>query len=362
MAGLILRTTQGATGIAALAVALYFLATAILDYEGNFLVFIWHAFAPTTTIILGIVIALRTLIRRNKAQSHSRFGSVTLLLLFVAALAPIIREWRFLSTPPRPSFNLAEASFAVFDMNLLGHRDITPQVFPEIRRRNPDIVLLQEVTPEIADKLKAELSVMYPCQIADPRPGSYGMATLTRHPCEAIPFTSAENWVGRPQITKVSLPDNHTVLAVNIHGIHPHALIDVAGDEGFLGELANTVHAREAAITEVLHFLKQFRDAPSVMGGDLNSTMRNRVYALIRNAGYEDSWLTSHSFADIIFHGGTWPFAERGIPPLLAWLLRIDFVFYSKQLIPTRVELLPASLGSDHRGLFGEFAITQQGT
>jgi endonuclease/exonuclease/phosphatase (EEP) superfamily protein YafD len=240
-------------------------------------------------------------------------------------------------------------------MNLLGHRDITPQVVPEILARNPDIVLLQEVTPEIATKLQTELGDMYPCQITDPRPGSYGMATLVRHPCEKLPFESTGYWVGHPQITKVTLPNGRFVLAVNLHGIHPHALIDGAGDEGIAGELNNTVAAREGAIAELLRHLAEVHNTPLVMGGDLNATMRNRVYSLMRNAGYRDSWLSTHSLVESVLEGGTWPFPEKGIPPFLAWILRIDFVFYSEELRPASVEVLPASLGSDHRGLFVRF-------
>jgi endonuclease/exonuclease/phosphatase (EEP) superfamily protein YafD len=351
-----MRTTiEAIFGISLVAAALYLTITTALDYEGNFLLFVWRAFAPTTAIALCGYGVLCLLVRILRPRIRSYYSRIVFGALLVAAIAPIAREVRQLRTAPHVAI-AAPLSFTLFDMNLLGHRDVTPRVIPEIRTRNPDIVLLQEVTPEIAAKLQSELGNVYPCQITDPRPGSYGMATLVRHPCEKLAFKSSGYWVGHPQITKVTLPNDRTVLAVNLHGIHPHALIDVAGDEGIVGELNNTVAAREGAIAGLLGYLTQFHNTPLVMGGDLNATMRNRVYALIRNAGYRDSWLSTHSLVKSVFEGGTWPFPEKGIPSFLAWILRIDFVFYSEQLKPASVEVLPASLGSDHRGLLVRFA------
>jgi endonuclease/exonuclease/phosphatase (EEP) superfamily protein YafD len=355
MAQSISSTIRILVDLSVLTTAIYLATATALGHEGNFLLFVWCAFAPTVTVALGFFVALWWLMQKRRRRAPARLRVTTLGALLVAALIPIARELQYLradsvSPPQRHSFTL-------FDMNLLGHRDITQFVLPEIRSRNPDIVLLQEVTPEIAAKLQSELGDEYPCQITDPRPGSYGMATLVRHPCERLPFESTGYWVGRPQITKVTLPNNNPLLAVNLHGIHPHALIDVEGDEGIAGELNNTVHARESAIKELLNYLEPLHNTPSVMAGDLNATMRNRVYSLIRNGGYRDAWLDTHSLSDIAFRGGTWPFPEYGIPTLLAWILRIDFVFYSKELTPKRVEILPPNLGSDHRGLlvtFGE--------
>lgn len=337
----------------ALAVALYFgIATAFND-ESNFALFLWRAFAPTTALCVGGYFIIRLTIAKLTKKKLSLGQHALCSLMLIASVLPIARCWRDFVTPPSSNPS-ASYNLTVLDMNLLGHRDITPMVLPEIRRRLPDIVLLQEVTAEIAATIYDNLKAMYPCQIFDPRPGSYGMATLAKHPCQKLDFVSQGYWVGRPQIIKVSLPDGRSILGVNIHGVHPHALIDSKGDEGLGGKLNNTVFAREQSISEVLSYVRSFSNTPVVMAGDLNATMRNRVYSLIRDAGYEDSWLTTQTLADMIFRGGTWPFPEHGIPRFAAWILRIDFIF-SQRLVPLSTEVLPASLGSDHRGLVARF-------
>lgn len=335
-------------------VAVYLCIATVLDQESNFVLFLWRAFAPTTSLFVFGYIFIRLLRARHLKKAIALRERAFISLLMIASMTPIARCWRDFITPQ--FFDHSNSHhLTVFDMNLLGHRDVTPAVLPEIKRRAPDIVLLQEVTSEIADKINDALKADYPCRVFDPRPGSYGMATLALHPCQRLDFVSQGSWVGRPQITQVLLPDNRSIISVNLHGIHPHALIDREGDEGLAGKLSNTVSAREESISELLTHLRKLPDLPVVIAGDLNATMRNRVYSLIRGAGYNDSWLTTQPWAEKILGGGTWPFPEYGIPSIVAWLLRIDFIFLSQHLVPLSTEVLPASLGSDHRGLVTRF-------
>jgi endonuclease/exonuclease/phosphatase (EEP) superfamily protein YafD len=115
--------------------------------------------------------------------------------------------------------------------------------------------------------------------------------------------------------------------------------------------LTNTVRAREASIENILAAKRGIDASAVLIAGDLNSTMRNSVYEKIRAARFGDSWLTVHG----PISGGTWPSRDISGFTFLEWLLRIDFVFHCAALRPLSAELLPESLGSDHRGIVVSF-------
>jgi endonuclease/exonuclease/phosphatase (EEP) superfamily protein YafD len=237
--------------------------------------------------------------------------------------------------------------------NVLGFEDLSPRIIQEISSRQPDIVMLQEVNSQLAKALQENLRSTYPCQLLDPQEGSWGMGTLSKFPCVEMPLPQRGIWIGKPQITKFSLPGSKEILAANMHAIHPHiALQRSSGARGWL-RMTDTIRNREATIEALLNELTATRIPAVIIAGDLNATMRNRIYENITHAGYVDSWLESHPVSS----GGTWPVPGLGGTSLLAEALRIDFIFRSSSLRTKSVALLPNSIGSDHRGMMATFDV-----
>lgn len=339
----------------AIAACLWVLSDSMLGLENSWLLYLIRALAPLLlvfTLGASITIGIRSAL---KGACLSRHLQLAVALSIATCCAPIIRSL-IRASPFSPSTSLASPSnteqIRLLNFNILGFRDLSTQVIGEINRTQPDIVTLQEVTQEVAHKLRDALSSSYPCQILDPAEGSWGMGTLAKHPCTPISFNTTGSWVGKPQMTRIVI-NNRPIIAANIHAIHPHAYLAPHPHYGAIRGLSNTVRRREESIGELLDAIKGTTTQDVIIAGDLNSTMRNTVYELIRAAGYHDSWLEKHSFLS----GGTWPSAAFTRIGFIAALLRIDFVFYSSTLAITTASQLPDSLGSDHRGLVVEFSL-----
>jgi len=251
-------------------------------------------------------------------------------------------------------------TLTVLNLNALGFRDLSSAVIKEIEHRNPDVVTIQEVNPAFAQAIEARFSEIYPCRILKPADGSWGMGTLAKNPCTERTMSPMGSWVGPPIIIDTATPTGSPLTVANFHAIHPHAgfldgypAIENRKDLNLWRRLSQPIFDRQESVGFLLDTIGDPARRNVVIAGDLNSSIRNGVYATVRNAGYHDTWLDLRS----AFSGGTWPAPEFLGGFGLGWLLRIDFMFRSESLFPTEIELLPETLGSDHRGMFARFAV-----
>jgi endonuclease/exonuclease/phosphatase (EEP) superfamily protein YafD len=254
---------------------------------------------------------------------------------------------------PAPPLASASSSLTLFNYNVLGFEDLSSRVVQEISSLQPDVVTLQEVNPELAKALQDNLRSKYPCQLLDPKEGSWGMGTLSKFPCAELPAPQRGLWVGKPQITKITLPQNNELVIANIHAIHPHvALQRGAGAFGWL-RMTDTIRNREETIKTLLNELRATDISNVIIAGDLNASMRNKIYQTVLNSGFVDSWLELYPASS----GGTWPVPGIAGTSFLSGTLRIDFIFRSRTLRTKSIELLSESIGSDHRGMFAAFDV-----
>lgn len=327
---------------------LWAIADACLGLENSWIIFLHRVWAPFSLCAAMLAGAIGLCFR----SCRTKRTIVLWIALLIACCAPIIRSIALHTVSSREEIK-GPQSLTVFNLNTLGHIDRSQRIIEEIERRSPDIVTLQEVNPELAHALQTRLAHSYPCQYLDPVRGSWGMGILAKESCSPVAFPIPDAWVGKPQIVQVARTGKLPLLVVNIHAIHPHAYFQQSPCCQQVAGLSDTVRAREAAIARVLATTKPIKSSAVVIAGDLNSTMRNTTYELIRAAGFRDSWLGAQS---LLHNGATWPSEEFIRTPLLTWLLRIDFVFHCSALRPTQAELLPEDLGSDHRGIMVNFA------
>lgn len=342
-----------------LGIALWAASDILFSLEYSWFLFLYRVLAPITCLFAIIAFSIQyAATRLGRARLSLGRRSFWIVVLCVAS-APIIRSIPFIPTytvrAPADSPTLT-----VLNLNALGFRDLSSRIIDEIERRDPDIITIQEVNPDLARALEDRFALRYSCRVLRPAVGSWGMGTLARAPCTQRTMPEVGSWVGLPIIIETTAPTGSPIIVANFHAIHPHAGVYDGGP--ILGEntgltlwakLSQPIFDRQKSVGFLLDTIGTPRNRNVIMTGDLNASMRNGVYATVRKAGYYDTWLDLHSFVS----GGTWPAPEFLGGFGLGWLLRIDFMFRSESLIPTQVELLPETLGSDHRGMFGRFAV-----
>lgn len=320
------------------------------NIENSWLQFLHRALAPSALIVCGGVFGISLLLRKARVRRIEKLCS---LILLATLGAPVIRSTQtsYTHSTRRISAQIHPGTLTVLDLNALGKRELSENVLSEIRRYRPDVVALQEVNHYLAQAISTQLSGEYPCQILRPDEGTSGMGIVSRFPCSVITDSVEGSWVGSPIVAEISPDGRRPFVVATMHAIAPHMPVPENSSETIWRRLSNTVEAREQSVARLLQILTTHKDKPIILAGDLNATVRNNVYSLVREHGFKDSWLTLHDQTN----GGTWPFPEIFGLDLLSWFLRIDFIFYSDLLTPIHGETVAAEMGSDHRGLLFVF-------
>jgi endonuclease/exonuclease/phosphatase (EEP) superfamily protein YafD len=236
--------------------------------------------------------------------------------------------------------------------NLLGLSGHTNPAIKVIRQENPDLVLMQELTPALAEAMQQALRESYPYQILDPQPGVGGMGALSRYPIKDTDERLAVDWVGIPQILRLDY-DGITVTVVNFHATayayFPAALVNA------------NLRLREAEAQALADYASQ-TPGPLIAGGDLNAADLTKPYQIIRKANLQDAWRAAGFGLGGTFPGSTEPGSSRWkIGPWYVpqWMLRIDYIFVSKHWGINSARAAQFDGVSDHRGVITELVMLE---
>ncbi len=218
-------------------------------------------------------------------------------------------------------------SFKIMSHNLYFKQDAIA-LLKLIRQEQPDILLLQELHPDLISIPRDDLIDLYPELYVDvvnkPEEGFF-QAILSRYPLTHI---SAELDKGRAQKVMVETP----VGPIAVWNIHPFPPF----------RFAPHLHDQQAvALVEDI----AMADYPLIVAGDLNATDQSAAYKAVNEYLYNAHWEAGWGF------GFTFP-APPHIPaesPIDTGLLyRIDHIFYSDHLVALNAQTLTNSASSDH--------------
>ena len=211
-------------------------------------------------------------------------------------------------------------------MNLNASNGNTRRVLSSIEKSNPDILLLEEVTPKWAGEL-SELD--YPYRVADVRADCFGIMLLSRFPLSNtnVVFIGP---AGVPTITaNAHLPKGE----ISVIGTHP---LPPAG--------AEYSRNRNAQLME-LPSLVMRQETPALLIGDLNvSPWSYHFKRLLKESGLENS-MKGFGFQP------SWPATFR--------LMRIpiDHVLHSSEIV-IHQRFIGLDIGSDHLSVVTDFSIS----
>jgi vancomycin resistance protein VanJ len=221
-----------------------------------------------------------------------------------------------------------------------GARSPADQV-AQLKGTGADLIALQEVEPDAAAAIEAdaELALLYPYRAVAPRPGTWGLAVLSRYPISGV--VSLE----RPSLLELTVATPQgAVQVIDVHVNPPNlyagwpipVAYDTADREADVAALREPVQAALSAGERLL------------VVGDFNTTPSEAEYGVI-TAGLRDTHVE-------VGEGPGWTWR----PSLLAFLgvgfMRIDLQLTGGPIRPAST-WTDCSLAGDHCRLFGSYEV-----
>lgn len=210
----------------------------------------------------------------------------------------------------------------------------------------PDVVALQELTPQMADVLIEMAKAHYPYHILNITPYHYGLGVFSRFPLTALDSSQFTDSAMRLQIVKVDSGDTHaqSFTLYNLHLSFGEVLYDLQHGAVVRDKITVGYQTRQQ-LTQMLMADVQKRTGPVIVAGDFNSTPLSDVYQLMT------SHLTDAHRAAGWGFGYTYPTHTNDISDtrFLPRLLRIDLIFFSAEFSALRCWVSETYGKSDHR-------------
>ncbi|MFP3855000.1 MAG: endonuclease/exonuclease/phosphatase family protein [Anaerolineales bacterium] len=208
-----------------------------------------------------------------------------------------------------------------------------------IDEADPDILAVQELSPEAASYFREQFSQEYPHQALHPRQQDHaGQGLLSRFPIREDRYIRFEELPAKlgHQYTELSI-DGQRLTVINTHPMPPYT-----PEIGFNAR----PHTRE--INWVIEDSLQMQ-GPTILVGDFNMSDQFEEYDRLTQE-YRDAY---RQVGEIEL-GFTYPNGRRFPLPRM---IRLDYFFYNESIYPYWARTIDESGSSDHLPLLVEFSI-----
>ncbi len=230
---------------------------------------------------------------------------------------------------------------ATYNLNYANRRG--DQVLDAIKTAEPDVLFLQETTPQSEQFLRQQLASTHPHFYAVGHDGRYWaerFAFASKRPLRDIKFTPPT--AGLFGFFSAVWDDDHgSIRLVNVH-LTPFLWkrdATIADAMNLLAEPEDK-HAREVAAILASIDLNQ----PTIVAGDFNSLSKFVAPQKLTESGMRDAFAAVHDNADA---QPTWRWPTRPVPAAF----RVDYIFHSSHFTTERAEIVRRD-GSDHSMVF----------
>ncbi|WP_433254841.1 endonuclease/exonuclease/phosphatase family protein [Streptosporangium sp. CA-135522] len=260
------------------------------------------------------------------ALSLRRWAASVVSLVVVGAFAVAVLPRTFADAAPSPG----GAPLRVLAANLARGEADTKTLMDLVTGLKPDILTLQELTPDAAGRLeKAGIRKLLPHMVGEPTPGVWGSGIYARFPLRA---DQAALKYGNFRQSLAVVPE----LNLEIASVHP---------------CAPRFDYKATCWAQGLRALPKAGAGPyRVLAGDFNATLDHAIVRELLGTGYRDA-------ADATGQGltPTWP--QQGWEPVPG--VTLDHVFADSRIAIRSfgVHRVP---GTDHRAVFAELELPRK--
>lgn len=268
---------------------------------------------------LALISLIGLLILRSWA-----WAALALIVVLIHSVG--IVPW-YISPATQPPPN-AQPNLTLLNANVLSTNKTPEEVIEYIRATDPDIMLLQEISPKWIPLLQPLIDTDYPHALIEEQTDNFGMATLSKLPLDALAVIDPLGWSIPVIEVKLTL-NGRKVSVLNYHPLPPGS-----GDY---------VKLRNEQLAYISTYIREQSDL-AIVAGDLNVTPWSPHYtSMIEESGLYN---TRKGFGLLL----TWP-----APPMIP----IDHILASPTIHTLNMEIGPDN-GSDHRPLLVELYIPKK--
>lgn len=302
--------------------------------------FLLNTFALYLFVPLVALIPLALVVRQAVLRACTLVSTILFLVFYGGLFVPPALR-------PTPAANAPRLSVMTFNVHVSNQNPAG--VVDAIRTANADVVGLQEVNPVMAAALRQDLSGRYPYQILE-APGAVStLAVLSRYPLQPTGITLSGDWNDAPLVVRLQLA-SATVTILNAHPVS--TLLS-------RGEIRQETQDRAETAHVVAGFVAAQR-TPVIVLTDFNAGDQSTPYAIVGTV-LADAWRDKgfgfgHTFPGDNSFNGTRPRVRDWYIP--QWLVRIDYVFHSRQWRTVEAHLGPWDGTSDHRPVCATLALS----
>lgn len=297
--------------------------------------FVGNSLAPIMFMPVPMALLVAWLTKRRQLAAVGLVPVAIATMLWAGSLLPAKTDG--------PAVVDAQSTITVMTYNVMAGDNDPDAIVGAILASGAQVVALQELNGDVGLELAERLEATHPYYDLAPCPacGDWGsLGLFSAFPVEAVSADLGGPSTRNPQTTLLHHPRGD-VLIVNVHNLSTPRFPQIWPEE-----ITRAVTSREAVAVALVELVSS-SEVPVIALGDFNTTERSGAYRTLVGQ-LTDTWRRAGFGFGSTFHGG-----PRASGPwrlaLPAWLLRIDYVFHSRELSTVAVKMQPWSAASDHR-------------
>lgn len=321
---------------------LKFLIIAFIVFVGCMLVFRNH-FIFGTALILGrwgfLLIGLLLFFLSTKRITPKKLQYILLGSILLIGLEFIFTKLNQASLEEVP---ITRKELSLLTYNLFFKNKNPDVILKQIKETDPDILIVQELTPAWAGILSKSFGQIYPYKKIYADKGTHGIGVYSKYKLSNDTILLNDNKKPFTQIITAHI-HNKKIQLINVHTASPAAAVE--HPENFLSLFSTNYTLRENQFKKIEHVSKMNSGEAYILIGDLNTTPYEPIYRNLRR-----NWV------DVFTEAGegsnkTFPNTSRSKP-----FLTLDYILIQGAVFPVSAKVL-SSGSSDHLGLVGKVKI-----
>ncbi|MBL8816093.1 MAG: endonuclease/exonuclease/phosphatase family protein [Planctomyces sp.] len=292
----------------------------------------WWAADILANLRVQLILMASSVALFSFAVHRYRHGVAALVLGFCHAWWCLSAVWDTSGGNSQSAIIERRQCLRVCTANVLSSNHRHQEIIDQIRDSDADIVAVLELTPELMERMKGELSDEYPASVWQPQSdGNFGIGLLSR-----LPLTSPEVFdFETPWLPSIQAQVEFEGRSVRVIATHPVPPMFRRGFQMRNSQLRMLANVIRKPVTE--------SPADTILVGDLNLTPWSPVFDdFCRDAGLKNASAGTGLTP-------TW-YARRAFP----FGLMLDHGLCSEDLNGVRQAVLP-EMGSDHRIVVFDF-------